>query len=63
MPVLQATPGLGFTQAMTATLFSAGAVAQVAGKMLGGAIIAKIGNARSFTYSLALQASHGPQSH
>jgi MFS family permease len=55
IPVLQADSAIGFTHAMTASLLSVGAAVQVAGKVLGGAIMVKVGSARYFTLNLAIQ--------
>lgn len=52
-PVLQASSGL--THQMTASLLSAGAIAQVLGKLINASVIASIGAFRGFLLNLGLQ--------
>jgi MFS family permease len=52
-PVLQA--GSGLTHAMTASLLSAGAIAQVFGKLINASVISSLGAFKSFILNLGLQ--------
>ena len=52
-PVLQASSGL--THAMTASLLSGGAIAQVFGKLINASVISSLGAFKSFILNLGLQ--------
>jgi hypothetical protein len=54
LAAMAADPSLEFTPAMTATVLSSGAGTQVAGKLLGASVIAKLGPLGAFTLNHAI---------